>query len=216
MNPLPGYAVFFDFDNTITKIDILDDIIKRFSIDKKWVEFERQWKKGGIGSRACLKGQLAGVRLSRIDLLRYLSGIKIDPYFKKILVLLKSKKIPVKILSDNFSLIINVILRQNDICGIKVCSNRLKFSKNKLLLYFPHHNRACSYCAHCKKNNLLKNGLKGRIIYIGDGRSDICPAQQADIVFAKDDLLKHFKKIRRGCIPFKDLKSVYAGLRRMV
>jgi len=29
------------------------------------------------------------------------------------------------------------------------------------------------------------------IIYIGDSRSDICPAQYADVVFVKDSLLKY-------------------------
>jgi 2-hydroxy-3-keto-5-methylthiopentenyl-1-phosphate phosphatase len=210
------YAVFFDFDNTITQFDVLDDIIKRFSIDKKWIEFEKKWNKGLIGSKVCLKAQLDGVRLGKKDLLRYLSGIRIDPNFKKILVFLKSKKIAVWILSDNFSFIINFILRQNGVKGIKVYSNRMKFSENKFLPFFPHQNRSCSYCAHCKKKNLLKKINSGKIIYIGDGRSDICPAEHADIVFAKNNLLKHFKKIKRKCIPFKNLGSVYICLKEMI
>ena len=32
------YVAFFDFDNTITTYDILDDIIARFSRDDGWVE----------------------------------------------------------------------------------------------------------------------------------------------------------------------------------
>jgi len=38
--------VFFDFDNTITNFDVLDDIIRRFSADKKWVAMSGPGKKG--------------------------------------------------------------------------------------------------------------------------------------------------------------------------
>ena len=51
------------------------------------------------------------------------------------------------------------------------------------------------------------------IIYIGDGRSDICAAKEADIVFAKDTLLGYFKKHDLPCIEFDDLSSVYKYLK---
>ena len=60
--------VFFDFDNTITTSDILDDILQRFSVDGDWRVLERDWLAGKIGSKACLAGQLQSVRVTREDL----------------------------------------------------------------------------------------------------------------------------------------------------
>lgn len=201
---------FFDFDNTITLFDVLDDLIKRFSINKDWVALEKSWKEGKIGSGECLRGQLRGVRISREGLLKYLSGVKIDPYFLKLLKLFKQCGIKPVILSDDFSLIIKRVLKNNGITGLKVYSNRLHFNQDKLITRFPYSNKSCNTCGHCKKNNLINNYLKDKIIvYIGDGFSDVCPAKSADIVFAKGSLLRHFRKEKKPCLAIRELKDVY-------
>jgi len=204
-----GYSVFFDFDNTITAIDILDDIIERFSENRDWEAYEKSWKAGRIGSRECLKGQLKSVRITKKGLLRYLSMVKIDPYFKKVLAALKERKIKPVILSDNFSFIIKNILKNNDITGLTVYSNSLRFRKDRIIPSFPHALPSCLRCGNCKKSSLSKNNFRDKIIYIGDGLSDVCAAKEADIVFGKDSLLEHFRKIKKDCIPFKDLRQVY-------
>lgn len=208
-----AYRIFFDFDNTITHFDTLDDIIERFAINKDWVRIEEQWKKGVIGSRQCLQLQLGLVRITRPVLMRYLSRIKIDPYFRKITALLAKKKIKPVILSDNFSFIIKHILSNNGFKGIKVYCNRLKFDKDRIRTYFPYSNSSCPRCGHCKKINLLGNSSGDKIIYIGDGLSDICPAQYSDIVFAKGSLLEDLKKKKKPYIKFEDLSSVYNYLK---
>jgi len=216
MDKKEKYLVYFDFDNTITTLDTLDDIIERFAINNDWIEIEQAWKKGKIGSRECLKGQLGLVRITKPRLAKYLSKIKIDPHFKKILLLLKRKKIKPVILSDNFSYIINFVLHRHGIIGMKVYSNRLKFAKDRLRLAFPHANPACFHCGHCKKSNLKKNNFRDKIIYIGDGLSDVCPAEFSDIVYAKGSLLRHFKKKNKSHIAFKDLGDVYLSLKENI
>lgn len=214
MTWLGQYRVFFDFDNTITLFDVLDDIIERFSIDKKWMKFEELWKKGKIGSKECLRAQLRSVRISKAKLSAYLAMVKVDPYFKQLLSLLQKQKIKPVILSDNFSFIIAAILRNNGITGIKFYSNELKFNKERLIPAFPHAHIRCSRCGHCKKNNLRRGDFRDKIIYIGDGLSDICPAENSDMVFAKESLLKHFRKKEKKCLPFRDLSDVYRYLRK--
>lgn len=213
--PGPGdCAIFFDFDNTITPFDVLDDIVKSFSIDDNWQEFERLWKEGRIGSRACLEGQLRSVRVSRSQLLDYLLRIKVDPSFHGLLRFLRQAGLRPVILSDNFAFVIRGILRNNGISGVKVYANNLRFDRDRLEPVFPHGDNSCRRCAHCKKKNLLRNkGKKKKIVYIGDGLSDICPAESSDIVFAKGSLLRHFRKKKRPCLPFKSLKEVLGYFR---
>jgi len=202
--------VFFDFDNTITTFDVLDDIIKRFARNKDWQAWERAWEAGRIGSGHCLKKQMELLAIGKKELLRYLSGIKVDPYFKKLLVRFKGQGVRPFILSDSFSFIIENILRNHNISGVKVYSNRLKFLRGRINFSFPHKNNVCLVCAHCKKKNLLRSANGGKvIIYIGDGMSDVCAARHADLVFAKGKLLQCFAMEKRSCIPIRNLKDVY-------
>lgn len=206
--------VFFDFDNTITVSDVLDDAIKRFAVDKSWIELEEAWGAGKIGSRECLSGQLRSVRVSKNEFFQYLTTVKIDPFFKKILEFLQTKAIKPVILSDNFLFMVRRILKKQGITGIKIYSNRGSFSGNRFKLSFPYLNKKCLRCAHCKRNSLLDNSKKSDFkIYVGDGLSDLCAAQEADLVFAKDSLLAHFKKTKRPCVAFKTLRDVYNYLR---
>ncbi|MDD2679332.1 MAG: MtnX-like HAD-IB family phosphatase [Candidatus Omnitrophica bacterium] len=208
-------VVFFDFDNTIATCDVFDNMLPRFSQDDLWVKLEKDWQKGRIGSHTCLEGQIKGISITRSALDKYLSGIKLDPYFKKIVKSLSASGIKVVVLSDNFGYILKRILGFNSIRNLKIYSNRLKFAKDKLIPYFPFRSKKCQVCAHCKTKNLLANiTADSIIIYIGDGRSDICPSQYADIVFAKDQLLKYFQDKKLTCFAYESLKDVYDYFKR--
>jgi len=126
INSLSDCLVFFDFDNTLTSFDVLDDIVTRFSVDDGWKALEQQWLEGKIGSRECLKGQLERVRIPKPALLKYLKKIRISPVFKKIIPLLNTHRAGPVILSDNFHFIIDTILRNNGIKGAEVCANSLR------------------------------------------------------------------------------------------
>lgn len=207
---LSGCKVFFDFDNTITPFDVIDDIVERFSASQRWRQIEEDWKSGKIGSKECLEGQFKEVRVKKDAFIRYLKTIKIDDYFPKILKLLKEQGVSTAIVSDSFSFIIDYILKNNGIKGIKVYSNKLRFDKDKFILEFPHFNKRCPKCANCKKDHLSNHSIADKtLIYIGDGLSDICPAKQADIVFAKANLLDHFKKQKKKYIEFDTLAVIY-------
>lgn len=214
---LSGYKVFLDFDNTLTSFDVLDDIIERFSSNKDWMRFENLWKSGKIGSQECLENQLKSVKISKARLKKYLSGIRIAPSARKFLKLLAENRVKLVILSDSFSFIIRSILNGNGVNGIKIYSNRLRFVRDRLIPSFPHTDGRCLRCGHCKNKHLIIPSLKDKIIvYIGDGLSDICPARNADVVFAKADLLGYFRKNKIPCIAFNDFRQVYGYFRRLI
>jgi 2,3-diketo-5-methylthio-1-phosphopentane phosphatase len=207
--------VFFDFDNTIATCDVFDNMLLLFSRDDRWVELEKKWKSGRIGSRTCMEYQLRGMDLSKKSLDAYLPKIKFDPYFKTLYKFLLAKKVKTVILSDNFDYILNRILKINGVKRLKVLANKLSFLRDKIVTDYPFKNKDCQLCAHCKTKNLLARAPKDSIIiYVGDGTSDICPAKNAHLVFAKDNLLKHFKDNKLNHIAFHNLKEVFNHLKR--
>lgn len=209
------YTIFFDFDNTITASDVLDDIIINFSKDNRWEGLERKWRAGEIGSQEALSGQIRGLSITKQTLDKYLSRVKLDPHFKKLMRLFDTKRIQVFILSDNFDYMLKRILENNGMRKLKIYSNRLKLVKGRISLEFNFTNATCHICAHCKKDNLLANIETGSTaVYIGDGLSDTCVARYANIVFAKRDLLRYFKKNKLAHIPYRDLGDVYRYFKR--
>lgn len=200
--------VFLDFDNTITSLDVLDAVIGRFSVDQKWMIHEEAWKEGKIGSRQCLEAQLRSVRVSRAELEDYVKQIPLDPFALKLFRILHRRHIPFMIVSDSFTVIIRTILRHHGILNAKVFANHMSFKKDRLIPSFPYHSKHCRRgCAHCKKVHVREHKNKTRI-YVGDGLSDVCPAIEADIVFAKDSLASHLESERKFHTPFCDLGDI--------
>ena len=218
MNASRNFEVYFDFDNTVTDFDVLDDIIRRFSIDDDWRQAEAAWEAGEIGSRECLERQLARVRVTGATLEDYLDSIRIDPAFRPIIDLARAHQIEPVIVSDSFAWIIDRILAKNGVNGIKVWANDLRLDGDRPVLAFPYFHSICSTCGNCKTSHLLKrNRPPGtKKIYVGDGRSDICPAGFCEILFAKAGLLQHYQAIRKDCFPFDHLDTVYSHLQRLL
>ncbi len=215
---MPGrYTVFFDFDNTITKFDVLDDMLERFSGDDTWIALEKKWKAGAIGSRLCLDGQIRGIRITKRGLDQYLKTVPLDPSFRKLARFLRSKKVRAVILSDDFDYILSRVLKHNGIRGVDFFCNRLKVSGGALTPSFPFLNKDCRKCAHCKKSNLIANIGKGTTTaYAGDGLSDVCPSKNVDIVFAKGNLRKYCRREKIKYIPIKNLKDVHAYFKTLL
>jgi 2,3-diketo-5-methylthio-1-phosphopentane phosphatase len=200
--------VFFDFDNTVTLSDILDNVISRFANGEDWKYYENAWEQGKIGSRECLEKQLRELRVTKERLSEYLAEIMIDPNFGKLLKLLRSRGIQFMIVSDSFSFLIREILKHNGIRGIKVYANKLNFRDDELSPSFPLMNKDCLRCAHCKRRHVLEHADK-TTVYVGDGLSDVCPAQYTDLVFAKAKLADFFHKNKKPFMKFRDLGDVY-------
>jgi 2-hydroxy-3-keto-5-methylthiopentenyl-1-phosphate phosphatase len=71
-------------------------------------------------------------------------------------------------------------------------------------------NESCScFCASCKRNALLtKAAPEALIVYIGDGYSDFCAVEHADIVFAKKALAAYCNAERIPHYPFSTFDDV--------
>ena len=207
---LSNCRVFLDFDNTMTTSDVLDDVIRRFSINEQWMVLQKAWEEDQIGTKECLEGQLRNVRITKSALYKFLKKVELDPHFHQLLALLVREGIKPVILSDNFTYVVELILEYHGIKDLKVYGNNLRFYRDHIIPSFPYDNPFCLTCAHCKKIHLTKDKTENKVIvYVGDGRSDFCPARVSDIVFAKDKLLHFMTKEELPCISYKDLGDVH-------
>lgn len=197
--------LFFDFDNTITRGDVLDAVIERFSPNDRWRQWEDAWQRGELSTRECLRRQIGNLRASAAELAQFVTATTtIDPHFAAIVEWSRRQRVELNIVSDSFSVLIERILRHHAIASVPVFANELAFSGNTLEASFPYRDPACPRCAHCKAQHLRRHPDKMKI-YVGDGLSDVCPALVADVVFAKDSLARHLAQ--RG-VPFRAFDSL--------
>src|SRR5947199_9855935 len=79
MRKLPHKPVlFFDFDNTLTQGDLLDELIERYSPTEEWRDWEHAWAEGELPASECLRLQVENMRVTRAELFDYLGRVRID------------------------------------------------------------------------------------------------------------------------------------------
>lgn len=206
--------VWLDFDGTVTRRDLLDDLIQRYAINDSWKELERRWAAGEIGSRACLEGEFSLLEITAEKLASELSRVELDPGAADLLTLLTGRGVDVTILSDGMEPFIRHILTENGIVPPRIRANQVEHSRTSLRPTFPYGSSACvSGAGHCKCESARTLGapLK-RSIYIGDGRSDLCPARSCDLVFAKGALARALSAELKPFRPFDTLSDVQSVL----
>jgi 2-hydroxy-3-keto-5-methylthiopentenyl-1-phosphate phosphatase len=72
------------------------------------------------------------------------------------------------------------------------------------VLTFPNVHESCVDCANCKKKIVDEFTADKFVIYIGNGLSDCCGSEGAQLIYAKDSLADH---LLRAGIPFESYNS---------
>jgi len=204
--------VFVDFDGTISLTDTTD-LLLQVCADPGWKAHEAAWERGEIGSRDCMAAQIALVAASPERLEAVLGQAPLDPGFVEFVRDCRARGIALTILSDGLDRSVALAMER---LGVEVAirANALNpAGPDRWRLDFPFSDTACvAGSGHCKCRSMA--GGRAIKALIGDGRSDFCAAETADIVFAKARLIDHCRA--RG-IPhhpfetFADLRSTFSG-----
>jgi len=209
--------VISDFDGTICTVDVGNKVLSHFT-RKKWQDIDREYVRGSIGSREAY-GRIAPLMAATpVRLTAYVLKLaKIDPFFAKFYRLAKKKGVDVKIVSDGLDFYIRAIMEKHHLGEIEFYSNTVVFGGDESLSFdFPKANALCGRCGTCKNKILNDHRLMyEKIIYIGNGHSDICPSRYADLVFAKEVLLQKCEE--EGTTPYRpfhDFSAIHEYLKR--
>ncbi len=190
--------IFIDFDGTITKKDVGDALFIHFG-GNQCIDFIEEYRQGRTSAIECFRKEcIACGSIDKKELDNFIDSQEIDETFKDFKLFCKNNNIEIFILSDGMDYYIDEILKNNNITDVPVYTNQLQLesldgsSKFILKPIFPFTDENCDRCACCKRNHMLVLSADDDIIiYIGEGYSDRCPVRYADLVFAKDDLLKY-------------------------
>ncbi|MDH7603367.1 MAG: MtnX-like HAD-IB family phosphatase [Melioribacter sp.] len=206
-----NFKIFVDFDGTITKEDIGEVMFLKFGDAQKAKEIVNDWINQKINARQ--SWELLCKTINNLDINKFddfLLSSEIDNSFKKFIEYCAENNYEVRILSDGLDYYINKILSKENLSHLEVYSNKLSFDNNgNLIPIFPYTDEECKRCANCKRNHVLNfSGDDEFSIYIGDGYSDVCPAQYCDYIFAKKSLLKYCEINRITYFLYSDFNDV--------
>jgi 2,3-diketo-5-methylthio-1-phosphopentane phosphatase len=206
--------ILCDFDGTINTVDIGHVLLREFAVSG-WRKLNRELIEGHIGSKEFylrIANLLAGTKKEMEGFI--VKHSKIDPHFPNFLRFCKERGWVVKIVSDGFDFYIYTLLRRHHIKGVEIFANHATFPPRKGLTFsFPYHNQECGSCGNCKLQ-ILKSlrDFYHTIVYVGDGISDRCVIQEADLIFAKKELFKHCMREGIDCVKYRNFKGIQKHL----
>ncbi|QIL82659.1 MtnX-like HAD-IB family phosphatase [Diaphorobacter sp. HDW4A] len=201
----PGWMVQSDFDGTISVLDVTDTLLNRFG-QPGWQELEDAWERGEIGSRECMKGQVALLDMSEAELRAHLDTIQIDPGFVGFVDIARTHGITVQVVSDGIDYAIRHVLARHCLGHLEVIANRLvQTGERSWRLDSPWASARCQRASgNCKCERLAEQqNLHGRVLYVGDSTSDFCVSHMADFVLAKYKLIAHCEQHGISHAPFE-------------
>lgn len=186
--------VFVDFDGTISRDDVGNAFFRHFG-GERCDEIVGRYRAGLIPATRCLEEEADACGEFPFDeAVDFARRQEVDPGFRAFTEFCCASGISLTILSDGLDFYIHHILQASGITGVPVFSNRASFhaaseGKSTLSVGFPFTDAECRRCACCKRNIMVTRSAEDDVtVYIGEGYSDMCPVQYADIVFAKREL----------------------------
>lgn len=215
----PKTAFVSDFDGTITDDDFFAYATQAF-FDDKALEPWRRFKAGKQTHFSALKEMFAKIRVPQEELDNFMRKIPVDKGFIEAAQICKEKGIPLYICSAGCDYYINFLI--GDILqkyNITLVTNHGEYSpKQGLIMYKPEQdspyfdgNTGISKAAIVQK--LHREGYE--VIYAGDGLPDYEAAWNADVVFARRDLLVKCLENGVKAHPFKDFGVINAYLKEL-
>ncbi len=205
--------IFTDFDGTITKIDTLNMVLDKFA-SKNWREIEDRVTAGKLEEKKALQAEFDLVNVPLKNVLKYIKEyVEIDLTFLDFAKWCTNKNINLIVLSGGFSEFIKIVFSKFGITDIPFYSNSINVKNSKWTVIPSPIKKIKNLCNHCKTQHLTQAKKSGcKIVYIGDGNTDRCPAENADIIFAKDSLRLHMQKLEKEYYSFENFKSVQQQL----
>lgn len=208
--------IFSDFDGTLTQNDVGDALIKNFG---DWPECEKavqRWIRGEISSREYYEVAALTMRMNQKQLNDFCDMQPLASGVFEFAAFCRNRNWPLIVLSDGLDYYIHRVLARHGF-DLPVVANHLEFSPvGRIEISFPHFEHSCGKCANCKGYHVRQLAKpQEKIVYIGDGYSDRCGAQEADIVFAKHDLAKWCEEKRVKYFHYENFEQVLSRLQNL-
>ncbi|MCY3413746.1 MAG: MtnX-like HAD-IB family phosphatase [Candidatus Heimdallarchaeota archaeon] len=205
-------VIAFDFDGTITTNDVVIDLVTL--MDEDWKRFQRLMHKGEMSLRERIYRELELITITQKEYYQYIAELmKLDKGAINLFKWIREQDIEIHFISDGLKGVIRYAMETLSLGdGIRytIDAHELIWEEDGMKIKLADDSCEHEYCANCKPSKVqaLKDGRK--IVYVGDGRSDVYAAPYADIIFARRGLTldRFLTEQERDHYVFDDLSQV--------
>ncbi len=208
MSEVSKTLVQCDFDGTITEEDVSFILLDAFA-DGDWRQLHREYEESNISVGRFNTDAFAMVKADRESLLKVAtSTVRIRPGFHELVACCRRQGFRLVIVSNGLDFYIEEILRDIGEGDIEIFAAQTRFHPGGLKVQYigPDGSSLDDAFKEAYVNLFLGEGY--RIIYVGNGTSDLSPARQCHYIFATGNLLAHCKQANLSCTPFTDFNEV--------
>lgn len=206
-----------DFDGTITEKDVSFLLLDAFA-DSSWRQMLKEYQQGRLPVGTFNRRAFAMIKADKqtlLDLVLNSGQVTIRPGFPELLSYCSRNDLELVIVSNGQDFYIDAILSKLGINDIEVFAATSSFGPEGVEVRYigPDGSEIEESFKETYTRLFLSRGY--RIIYVGNGISDIYAARQAHHVFATGDLLARCRETKLDCTPFDDLTDVVRSLARL-
>jgi 2-hydroxy-3-keto-5-methylthiopentenyl-1-phosphate phosphatase len=210
-------ALVTDFDGTLMEQDVGDELMEALGVFAHPAvrEASARLSRREAGSYDWIQagyGQLAG-RQRDVDAV--IERMHPRAGAAELFAFCRERGIPVTILSDGMEYYIRKLTAKFGLEPDFLIVNPIRYEADgSYRLGLQNDNEACRWCGCCKAGAVRRLKAEGRkVIYIGDGTSDVYGASFADWTFARGYLARYLRRSGIPAFPFETFHDVLQVLK---
>ncbi|WP_409342332.1 MtnX-like HAD-IB family phosphatase [Paenibacillus sp. MBLB4367] len=210
-------VIVTDFDGTLMKEDVGDILMKELGVMERpeTQEVTRKFIDRELGTMKWIEVAYSFLEGKQKEVDALLENVSPRQGALRFLDFCSERGIPVIILSDGMAYYIEKLTRKFDIQVQEVISNPIRYLPDGgYSLGFQNPNESCRWCGCCKADAVRRVKETGsKVVYIGDGVSDLYGSGFADWIFARHTLARFLTDSGEQYYPFEtfdDILDVFA------
>jgi 2-hydroxy-3-keto-5-methylthiopentenyl-1-phosphate phosphatase len=201
-----------DFDGTITERDISFLLLDAFA-QGDWRQVHQDYREHKITVGEFNTRAFAMVKADKHTLLEALRGkVKVRAGFRELVNYCLGKGFRLVIVSNGLDFYIRAVLEDLGLREVEAYAAQTSFHPEGMKVQYvgPDGKRLDDGFKEAYIKSFLKLGY--RVVYVGNGDSDVAPAMYARHVFATGDLLTHCRKNNLKYKPFESFLEIIGEL----
>jgi len=207
------YVIVSDFDGTITREDSNSLLVEACGNPEN-ARIEADFISGYMSSRDAFIQHFDAMRISLTEYIEFIeSNIAITEGFDKFLEITRKLEVPMFIVTGGYHQAVTSVLGDERLSGVEVYANNLS-GEPHIKPVFRTKNPICEKafgpCGNCKRDCIrtIRRESGRKILFIGDGITDHCAVEEADLIFAKDFLAEYCKEQALPYVTYKDFTDI--------